>query len=131
MKAQSAALVASKHWRWLPGMALVPVKEWPAGHTRIDSRIIAVDPRTGMGPWGSTGYLEMSRWLPDLDDAATIGCLLSLVRDAHGAEVSCFCGKSPAMPAPRWTVSRWDSSGRISSGTTEAAALVAALLAAP
>lgn len=130
-------------------MALVPVDEWPAGHTRIDSRIIAVDPRAGMGPWGSAGYLEMSRWLPDLDDAATIGCLLRLVRDAWGApnahavrlHTNDFTDGpgSDLGPVVWWALCLDDSSTPTRSGphesahagATEPAALVAALLAAP
>ena len=114
-------------------MALVPVDEWPAGHTRIDSRIIAVDPRAGMGPWGPTGYLEMSRWLPDLDDAATIGCLLRLVRDAWGdphAYVLACGGDWFTVCSPDAAGGKWLRIPPID-GATEPAALVAALLAAP
>ena len=122
------ALVASKHWKWMPGMTVNPVVRWPRGFTRLDARIVAVDPKRA--PWSTAGYLDPGEWLPDLEDDATKGCLLRLVRDAWGEP------KAHVMPCyeeekKRWRVWFDDNLVRWFEGNTEAEALVAALLAAP
>ncbi len=66
--------------------------------------------------------------IPDLTDPATLGCLLALVREAHGDPLAVCVARS----AGEWEVrlvppSRWHL---VASGDTEAAALVAALEAA-
>ena len=125
--------IACKGWRWMPGMALLPVGEWPKGHTRLDARITAVDPRPGMGPWGSQGYLDMPLWLPDLTDPATLGCLLALVREAYGDPFARVQG-SERIGRHVWRClarSWFNKRTYMINGSTEAEALVAALLAAP
>ena len=58
---------------------------------------------------------------PDFSDPATLGCLLALVREKHGATAHC----SPSVDG-RWYV--WTGMALITGGDdTEAAALVAAL----
>ena len=67
--------------------------------------------------------------LPDLADPATLGCLLALVRDAWN-DPDLVTRKSPQYDERGWTVE--SSRGFVSIGqTAEAAALVAALEAAP
>ncbi len=61
------ALVASPHWEWRPGMLV----RWNGGgQTRIES--------VGRLAFDGTGGA------PDIDDDATCGCLLALVRKAWG-----------------------------------------------
>ncbi len=132
--------VACKAWRWMPRMrawfdlesyvilqTLDPVSGAPTVWTKYGARtkFNIFTPEIAGFPTGA---------LPDLADPATLGCLLALVREAY---------------APQWThiVTRWGGIGyyivgiRAASGVmlglddsdhlTEAAALVAALEAAP
>ncbi len=68
------ALVASPHWRWMPGMRYW--SEHRFGWERIPER----HKQASFMEW----VLPPSR--PDLDDPATLGCLLALVREAWGGE---------------------------------------------
>jgi hypothetical protein len=73
--------VACKHWRWMPGMV-----------TTLGLRIDAVyerEPYRSGRYYDDFGELQHTREhepepLPDLIDAATLGCLLALVREAWG-----------------------------------------------
>ena len=98
--------VACKGWRWMPGMKL------SAGLRLSESLVPFTFPTD----------------LPDLTDPATLGCLLALVREAHGDPVL-FARFRSARGHPDWMVS-WDGSDVIATGATEAEALVAALEAA-
>lgn len=107
--------VACRHWRWMPGMKGVDVagRQW----------------RRNIASWTGEGHGIRSRYgqvLPDLSDPATLGCLLALVREAHEVwEINCVC-ISDLRTANSWRC--WPASGTFKS---EAAALVAALEAAP
>lgn len=101
--------VACKHWRWMPGMLAI---RW-TGPCRGSHRYTDADVRAGV-----TFY----RGTPDLEDPATLGCLLALVREAYDQPLT-FCRYIEANP------SYWHSNtGHV--GETEAEALVAALEAA-
>ena len=125
--------VACRVWEWRPGMQIntfdANLPSW---------RIVQRD-RTGKPAWlayapSGVDYLltdtEMAAdWLPDLSDAATLGCLLALVREAW----------QPREEFRSWMSVGWSSSsnqhevfsGRFgvtfATGKTEAEALVAAL----
>ena len=131
--------VACRHWRWLPGMLIQTV----GGPT---DRIAGID-STYIHAWAESQQTENPRgmWIryrldrmdkhgvPDLDDPATLGCLLALVREAWGDPhlhvgrriagwgVWTSCSTLTASPLPE-CVGKADS---------EAAVLVAALEAAP
>ncbi len=118
------ALVASPHWEWLPGMRY----HYDHHHYRLTSG----RPERG-GPVRPPVLSTPSRPNdPDLDDAATCGCLLALVRKAWGdtkthAEWSASVGGE-------WIVWRLLADGDrsiIGRGPTEGQSLAAALLAAP
>ena len=104
--------VACPGWRWLPGM------RYTLPTTSLHGRW-----KPGLSP----------HIMPDLNDAATVGCLLALVREAWGfqAFVSLTSGGWQVWGFP-WEPDLTSSSrSRLASGPTEAAALVAALEAAP
>lgn len=76
---------------------------------------------------------DLSGMLPDLTDPATLGCLLALVREAWGDGDIGIVTEAWATvgPGDAWQVVQ-RAAGRVhSSASTEAAALVAALEAAP
>ena len=117
--------VACKGWRWMPGMA-----------TTDGERLLFEDRVMGWQAWSldRRRHTLDSDPLPDLTDAATLGCVLALVREAW---------EDPYMMTKYWRAPRiWTcksdevhpllGGGRgIPKGKTEAAALVAALEAAP
>jgi hypothetical protein len=110
-------VVACKHWRWMAGML--------AAQRGSSSRVVSVDDdRVWLaGPV----WCPSEPGLPDLDDPATLGCLLRIVRDAYGQRgISLFT----YFDDPGWAVidERGDELG---TGETEAEALVSALEAAP
>lgn len=127
-------LVNCKHFRWLPGML--------AKHPNFRGFRVSHVGRTGMhgacryaSPMGGVSNAVValplptsSDVLPDLDDPATVGCLLALVREAWGdplmQAMNAGGGWVGFRPAPIWT----DKEGCYE---TEAEALVAALEAAP
>ena len=103
--------VACKGWRWTPGM------RWRTEDDR--GRLDDYQPEYMGRPPDA---------LPDLTDAATIGCLLALVRKAWGQDdlvAFRFDGQWYAEVTPQ------EGLRRAFYGATEAAALVTALEAAP
>ena len=126
--------VACERWEWLPGM------------------VLRSKTKSGMQYYGRVCYLEeddlycdgrddrfgpedLKGAYPDLEDPATLGCLLALVRQAWDDEdlsadrVSRRHDKLPDV----WQVYVWLPGGvkDVLSGRSEAEALVAALEAAP
>ena len=116
--------VTRKHWRWLEGMKSV-------GGVRITFVAIGHDPKNpGEYDLGCDGgYLSSAHTLPDLEDAATLGCLLALVREAR-QEPWYYPTAQVYGGQVLWLVER-PVSERQTLHESEASALVAALEAAP
>jgi len=145
--------VACKGWRWLPGMVAVgAVVDMSDGKIKQGIgevyRVVHVS-----GPWShvgsyrrqlkryeyaESGWTHLSRLqagyrgfetsspVPDLTDAATLGCLLALVREAlHIPRVHVL----HVAGLHRWECA--DNRVVLGVGATEAEALVAALEEAP
>ena len=125
MSALASEAVADKHWRWLPGMLDTDGRRVLSVRERIapleGSWLNGVD----LGGSTVTGRLAHAK-LPDLDDAATLGCLLALVREAWGRDVFVEHHGDGL-----WRVHQAHREYVIGVGRLEAAALVAALLGAP
>ena len=131
-KALSRRAVACRGWRWMAGM-----------RTTEGMRVIH-DPRLWPdrpcaireGTWVDTAVPRpLGDHLPDLQDPATLGCLLALLREAWGDHATSFANK---YEKPTWVwcvydgrVSSDDYGHEIAKGSTEADALVRALEAAP
>lgn len=128
--------VMCKGWRWMPGML-----------TMDGVRIYAIDGNIFDGFDDDSEYLDHPvsalEW-PDFTDAATLGCLLALVREAWGdpslyVRLSDTTRQSDGVRA--WEVLGWLDPSRSPDGrggswrgwgyASEAEALVAALEAAP
>ena len=126
--------VACKHWRWAPGMlsrcstdTRRAVYRWLAGlDTRHYGTVCVVEDNYGR-PWhhGVLAWEPTPDDLPDLSDPATVGCLLALVREAWSDPAA------HAAPDGDWHIYGDMPETEYGIGDTEAAALVAALEAAP
>jgi hypothetical protein len=107
-------VVACQHWRWMPGMKIY-LEDTPSIGTL---RVIAAG-RRGV-PITRNGSGQMTTWstatIPDLTDAATLGCLLALVRQALDdrrihcrARANKFRVYSGVTPIGDWTFSEADA----------------------
>ena len=115
-------LVACKGWRWMPGML-----------TDEGRRVMHVWPDDLGIKWShllDDRVVRDADAIPDLTDAATLGCLLALVREAWGDPTLCVVFDTSDG---RWHVGRWEDglAMRGREGDTEAEALVDALESAP
>jgi hypothetical protein len=126
----AARAVACKGWRWMPGMLTTGSKTTSEG-----GRVLRWDADFG----GDVGYRDgtaahlVTYSLPDLDDPATLGCLLTLVREAWGISAEGSFTLTHVEGRHAWT-SISDSRGKALfyvNASPEAERLVAALEAAP
>ncbi len=136
--------VACKGWRWMPGMLadLTTPEYKPARVLSVQSGGYEPPMLEIAWSWDDGDGVHPRGWLPDLTDPATIGCLLALAREACEPERApgdwpMVCTYQSA--AKKWGVGAWlNESGKATFAAlvlptcdTEAAALVAALEAAP
>lgn len=132
------AAVASPHWRWMPGMLVVSTNNYhrPARIESLDGDTygLTVVPHAN-GPvfaahheYGIAGEFPRGSSVPDFDDPATRGCLLALVRE----KIPALAVYPPSVldENEEWSLEDRDGAFQCDA-PTEAAALVAALLAAP
>ena len=120
--------VACPGWRWMPGMRYQIVNERGqiGGWMRASDRVSHLD-----ALYPVAGESEVA--LPDLDDPATLGCLLALVREDWN-DPHIYVRKS--VTRNQWVAWRKrlrddDDEVKVSEGRTEDESLVAALEAAP
>lgn len=112
--------VACKHWRWMPGMLLLP---------HIDGCECCEDRNFPRRAARIPAVFTTDIDVPDLSDPATLGCLLHLVEEAYG---TCdLDGRGhPSDLGFTHRVFPYDHDACFE-GRTRAEALVAALEAAP
>ena len=136
--------IASKHWRWKEGMRLRSLRIYLriVGCNADGSYRLSWDDPGRPVEGDSYTAEDLAKATPDLTDPATVGCLLTLVREA--CEPNRAPGDWPMLctyqsQAKKWGVGAWlNESGKatfaalvLPSFDTEAEALVAALEAAP
>ena len=123
--------VACKGWRWMPGM-LAHHPNWRAGRvSHVGLTAVRVACRYP-SPMGGTEWavppLPITDLLPDLNDPGTLGCMLSLVREAWRNPKGSVYYLAPVETEPGWFA---EFGARAELYATEAEALVVALEAAP
>ena len=115
-----------KHWRWLPGMLAQTPKGARVG--RVVKRI-----RTGGVRLQGGGNVPM--WCcPDFADPGTLGALLALIREAWGEPVIVVLPTVDSHEVVKWEAWKRHDGCMLPitlEYSSEAAALVAALEAAP
>lgn len=85
--------VACKGWRWMPGMVAfddpLRIVEYIDYTVSVDGELIQ---------WtDASEQISFSRFVPDLRDPATLGCLLAMVREAWEGQFT-VCGEAQLTP---------------------------------
>jgi len=114
--------VACKHWRWMPGMLLLPHID---GCECCEERNFPR--RAARLPAVFTTDIDV----PDLSDPATLGCLLHLVREAYKSRFGPMRVSTQTNIRGEWYCNPNSGGPKATWHATEAEALVAALEAAP
>jgi len=122
MRELAERAVKAKGWRWLPGMrALDSSGEEHPARVIDHRRSVVYEDNDGAIHEGVVSRSDV----PDLTDPATLGCLLTLVRDAHRDAYA-----YASFHDDEWGVFDW-SDLLIAEGRSEQEALIKALEAAP
>lgn len=143
-------VIACKNWRWFPGMLA-----WRTNHRNevvqirfvdgldiyaelADPRVIERMPsKTLLAAAGHTvidGWHRVDELFPVLTDSATLGCLLSLVREAWEDPTASTAATREADGKRGWVMDCWDPKSPLNGigpFQSEAEALIAALEVAP
>ena len=122
MKEIAQRVVDCKHWRWMAGMrALDSSGEEHPARVIDHRRSVVYEDNDGAIHEGVVSRSDV----PDLSDPATLGCLLTLVRDAHRDAYA-----YASFHDDGWGVFDWGDL-LIAEGRSEQEALIKALEAAP
>jgi hypothetical protein len=131
--------VACKGWKWMGGMlTLCKIRVIEGG----SDYLIGERPGPASDGGGRIDTTDVHNYLPDLEDPATLGCLLAILREVYGSKyVHAEAHEIRTAPYIRhaesyefdeensfWSV--W-ASGRSWEGDTEVEALIVALEASP
>jgi len=117
-------LMSSGRWQWMPGMRTINGRRLAVVFGASRTAAVLCDLRDD----ANSDTEELQGELPDLNDPATVGCLLALVREAHGQD-----DMGASRYRERWCIECTPQEGQHYAfyGATEAEALVYALESAP
>ena len=105
MQEISEKLIKSKHFRWMPGMRTLG--DWRIINVDADGVEVVTD--LGEVVLFHTGDLPLiASSLPDLSDPATLGCLLSLAREAWVDPTASTAATREVGGTRGWIMDCWD-----------------------
>jgi len=127
--------VACEAWEWMSGMTAIPL-----GFERERWLLCWVQGKeaggyqTSGGKWwgiaNSDTPMDLTEWIPDLSEPATIGCLLDLVRKIWRDHTATIVATKESDGSTGWIMESWNPQSpinQIGPFSTEAETLIAAL----
>lgn len=106
------AAVAARAWKWKGGMSVIR----PPRHDGATGYTIRLE---------QDGYRSAPHEYPDLDDPATLGCIMSIIREHYGR--TAYIKASPSPFEPQEYSYALVTMRETFSGSSEAEALISAL----